>query len=50
MSDGEPMSAQPHTYAVADPETALKYVIRHIQVDRVQIVEGASPRHAVLGP
>ncbi len=34
------MSAQPHTYAVADPETALKYAIQHVQGDRVQIVEG----------
>ncbi|MFF4346964.1 Uma2 family endonuclease [Streptomyces sp. NPDC001530] len=34
------MSAQPHPYAVTDPETALKYAIRHIQGDRVQIVDG----------
>ncbi|MER6351928.1 Uma2 family endonuclease [Streptomyces sp. NPDC001634] len=34
------MSTQPHTCAVADPETALKYAIQHIQGDRVQIVEG----------
>ncbi|WP_329115421.1 Uma2 family endonuclease [Streptomyces sp. NBC_01465] len=34
------MSTQPHEYAVADPETALKYAIQHIQGDRVQIVEG----------
>jgi Uma2 family endonuclease len=34
------MSTQPHTYAVGDPETALKYAIQHIEGDRVQIVEG----------
>ncbi|MCD9877080.1 Uma2 family endonuclease [Streptomyces guryensis] len=34
------MSTQPHTYAVGDPETALKYAIQHIKGDRVQIVEG----------
>lgn len=34
------MSTQPHTYAVADPETALKYAIQHIEGERVQIVEG----------
>ncbi|WP_128434175.1 Uma2 family endonuclease [Streptomyces cyaneus] len=34
------MSPQPHTYAVADAETALKYAIQHIKGDRVQIVEG----------
>ncbi|MGK5451150.1 Uma2 family endonuclease [Streptomyces radiopugnans] len=34
------MSAQPHSYAAADPETALKYAIQHIRGDRVQIVEG----------
>ncbi|EKX69391.1 Uma2 family endonuclease [Streptomyces ipomoeae] len=35
------MSTRPRTYAVADPETALKYAIQHIEGDRVQIVEGA---------
>ncbi|ARZ67222.1 Uma2 family endonuclease [Streptomyces sp. HU2014] len=34
------MSAQPHTYAADDPETALKYAIQHIQGHRAQIVEG----------
>ncbi|WP_216589503.1 Uma2 family endonuclease [Streptomyces brasiliscabiei] len=34
------MSTQPHSYAVADPETALKYAIQHIEGDRAQIVEG----------
>ncbi|MEU5050430.1 Uma2 family endonuclease [Streptomyces sp. NPDC021096] len=34
------MSAQPHSYAADDPETALKYAIQHIEGDRVQIVEG----------
>ncbi|MGW2597997.1 Uma2 family endonuclease [Streptomyces klenkii] len=35
------MSAQTHTYAADDPETALKYAIQHIRGDdRVQIVEG----------
>ncbi|MFI1971506.1 hypothetical protein BLA24_31360 [Streptomyces cinnamoneus] len=34
------MSTQPHTYAADDPESALKYAIRHIEGDRVQIVEG----------
>jgi Uma2 family endonuclease len=43
------MSSQPHwalrasagSYAPDDPETALKYAIRHHGGDRVQIVEGA---------
>ncbi|MFI9238018.1 Uma2 family endonuclease [Streptomyces sp. NPDC053079] len=34
------MSAQPHSYAADDPETALKYAIQHIKGNRVQIVEG----------
>ncbi len=35
------MSAQPHSYAADDPETALKYAIQHIRGDdRAQIVEG----------
>jgi len=34
------LSAQPHSYAVDDPETALKYAIQHIRGDRVQIIEG----------
>jgi Uma2 family endonuclease len=34
------MSAQPHSYAVSDPETALKYAIQHIHGDRAQIIEG----------
>ncbi|MEU6488613.1 Uma2 family endonuclease [Streptomyces sp. NPDC046887] len=34
------MSAQPHAYAVSDPETALTYAIQHMRGDRVQIVEG----------
>lgn len=34
------MSAEPHPYAVGDPETALKYAIQHIRGDRVQIIEG----------
>ncbi|MEE1941159.1 Uma2 family endonuclease [Streptomyces sp. TRM 70361] len=34
------MSAQPHSYAAVDPETALKYAIQHVRGDRVQIVEG----------
>ena len=34
------MSAQPHSYNVGDPETALKYAIQHIRGDRVQIIEG----------
>lgn len=34
------MSTQPRTYAVADPEAALKYAIQHIDADRVQMVEG----------
>ncbi|MFF7729264.1 Uma2 family endonuclease [Streptomyces sp. NPDC008001] len=34
------MSAQPHSYAADDPETALKYAIQHIRGHRAQIVEG----------
>jgi Putative restriction endonuclease len=34
------MSAEPRSYAVGDPETALKYAIQHIRGDRAQIIEG----------
>lgn len=34
------MSAQPHSYAVEDPEKALKYAIQHFKSNRAQIVEG----------
>ncbi|EFL22635.1 LOW QUALITY PROTEIN: hypothetical protein SSOG_02349, partial [Streptomyces himastatinicus ATCC 53653] len=38
------MSAQPHSdtasYAVDDPETALKYAVQHVRGNRVQIIEG----------
>jgi Uma2 family endonuclease len=34
------MSGQPATYTVTDPEAALKYAIRHLTVDHVEIVEG----------
>jgi len=46
MSDGEPMSAQPHAYTATDPETVLKYAIQHIQSDRVQIGEVTSESNA----
>ncbi|GHF24882.1 hypothetical protein GCM10010218_01910 [Streptomyces mashuensis] len=36
----QPHRPQPRSYAADDPETALKYAIRHIEGDRVQIVEG----------
>lgn len=44
------MSSQQHPYAVNDPEAALKYAIRHIDADRVEIVEeGSAPscRHGI---
>ncbi|MEV5239819.1 Uma2 family endonuclease [Streptomyces cinnamoneus] len=34
------MSAQPYTYAVDDPEQALKYAIQHFEGVRAQLVEG----------
>ncbi|MFE5868292.1 Uma2 family endonuclease [Streptomyces roseifaciens] len=34
------MSAQPHTYAADDPETALKYAVQRVRGHRAQIVEG----------
>ncbi|MFI9309605.1 Uma2 family endonuclease [Streptomyces triculaminicus] len=34
------MSAQPDSYAVEDPEKALKYAIQHFKSNRAQIVEG----------
>lgn len=36
----KPLSTGQRPYAVADPETALKYAIQHIEGDRAQIVEG----------
>ncbi|GGP40008.1 Uma2 family endonuclease [Streptomyces abikoensis] len=34
------MSASPRAYTPESPETALKYAIQHIRLDRVQMIEG----------
>ncbi|MDG4864690.1 Uma2 family endonuclease [Streptomyces sp. T-3] len=40
MSAARRASTRPCSYVPNDPETALKFAIRHIAVDRVQLVEG----------